>query len=177
MWDSLLQSKSQSGSTDCITIDVAKWCVFEPHPISDPHHLPPRVNYFAYAFISCPLIHVSDQISSRLDSIGKGCFAHDFGSLDDDHNPIIEAFESVGAAKPSLALMTIHLLGPQFPSLATRLPNETTNALKRLCKTMKENAEQLLTNVRKEKVMNSQCVDRSILGAFGPLRIPLNLRC
>jgi hypothetical protein len=116
----------------------------------------------------------SDKFSFRLDSVGNGCFAHDFGSFNDDHNPVIEAFESVGATKPSLALMTMLLLGPHFPSLATRIPNETTNALKGLCKTMKENAEQMLTKARKEKVMNSQSVDRSILGAFGPLRIPFS---
>lgn len=102
----------------------------------------------------------------RLDSVGNGCFAHDFGSPNDDR-PVIEAFESVGAAKPSLSLKTLLLLGPHFPSLATRIPNETTDALKVLCKTMREIAEQMLAKARKDLV--DKGADRTVLGAFGPL--------
>ena len=95
-----------------------------------------------------PSRDINSQDLFRLDSVGNGCFDYDFGSPNDDHHPVIEAFESVGAAKPSLALKALLLFGPHFPSFATRIPNETTDALKALCKTMQENAEQMLANAK-----------------------------
>ena len=111
---------------------------------------------------------MSNKIPLRLDGVGKGCFAHDFGLLDDDHHPVIEALESVEATKPSLALQATLFLAPHFPSLATRIPNGTSNALKALCKAVKDDAEQMLMKAHKDNVMNGGNVDKTLLGALGP---------
>jgi len=141
-------------------------------PCSNPHSSFPGWNALRTLLTLFHQFLSSFQTSFRLDSVGNGGFEHDFGSLKGDHSALMEALDSFGSIKPSFYLVMMILLGPQFPSLASRIPNEGTNGAKALSKRLKEVAGQLLTKARKDKEFNGESVDGSILRTLGQSLFP-----
>jgi hypothetical protein len=100
-----------------------------------------------------------------LDSLGKAGFSHDFGAIRGQPSPVTAAFHSVDQLEPSLSIMLVFLLGPLFPNLCAKIPNERWDKLADLAASLKVIAADLLNKAIKET--EDSDADRSILGVMG----------
>ncbi|KAG6876823.1 hypothetical protein C0993_000171 [Termitomyces sp. T159_Od127] len=102
-----------------------------------------------------------------LDSIGIGGFGHDFGSLKGNKSPIVDAFDSFGATKPSLMSMFAVILAPALPWLV-KIPTKRTNMFQAISRSIGDIANSLLERARTEKAANVSegNADKSIIGTL-----------
>ncbi|GLB45497.1 putative cytochrome p450 [Lyophyllum shimeji] len=102
-----------------------------------------------------------------LDSIGTGGFSHDFGSLKGKASPIVDAFDSFGAIKPSLPIMVAFLLSSVFPIFA-KVPNKRIRVIKKVSTSVRAIANNLVERARLEKAANvgESSGDNSIIGTL-----------
>jgi len=113
-----------------------------------------------------PLIIMSSR--TRLDSIGIGGFAHDFGSLRGKTSPVVATFDSFGSIKPSFSTMLSFVFGMILPGLSTRIPSEHMRRFRSLASGIREIASELLDKATKEKAeVGEGEVEKSIIGALG----------
>jgi hypothetical protein len=104
-----------------------------------------------------------------LDSLGNAGFSHDFGAIRGKPSAVTAAFHSVDELKPSLSIMLVFLLGPLFPNLCAKIPNERWEKLAELAASLKIIAADLLNKANKET--DDDDADRSILGVMGMLLV------
>jgi len=99
-----------------------------------------------------------------LDSLGNAGFSHDFGALRGQPSSVTAAFHSVDELKPSPLMMLVFVLGPLFPNLCAKIPNERWDKLAELAARLKVIAADLLKKASEETKEND--ADRSILGVM-----------
>lgn len=72
----------------------------------------------------------------------------------------MNALDSFGSVQPSILITLVFLLGPLFPRVLTKLPNETNKTLRRLVNSVEDIAGDLLEKAKAETGDG----DKSIIG-------------
>ncbi|KAK2465829.1 hypothetical protein APHAL10511_001470 [Amanita phalloides] len=98
-----------------------------------------------------------------LDSIGIAGFGHDFGSIDGQMSPVIEAFNAFGEADQGFAPHLMFILGAIFPQVLN-IPIQRIRLFKKWNEVTSKIGEELFINSRREKQGSSNMKDRSIIG-------------
>ena len=101
-----------------------------------------------------------------LDTIGIAAFSHDFGALQGKRGDVEVAFDALGEVPPIGLDILFALLGPILP-FVSKIPTKRHRMLSKLHRSMREIAESLLQQTRKD--IDSDVVShtsRSIMGAL-----------
>ncbi|EGN92322.1 hypothetical protein SERLA73DRAFT_191276 [Serpula lacrymans var. lacrymans S7.3] len=100
-----------------------------------------------------------------IDTIGIAGFSHDFGSLEGKRSAVVDAFEELNSAKPSILSTFFFLLAPMFPWLI-KLPNSRGMIVRKLNRAMGEISKVLLERSRQEIQggASESDQDKSIIG-------------
>ncbi|KAJ7157720.1 cytochrome P450 [Mycena crocata] len=105
-------------------------------------------------------VHGSKSIT--LDSIGIAGFSHDSRILDGEYSAVAEAFGALSFERISVLSHVLFVLGTHFPFLAY-LPLKRNRILRRLSRTMRTIADNLLEKTRREK-MSQNTDEVSVIG-------------
>ncbi|KAG5650385.1 hypothetical protein H0H81_012428 [Sphagnurus paluster] len=101
-----------------------------------------------------------------LDSIGAGGFAHNFGSLKGHASPVVAAFDSFGDVQPNAVIAISFLLAADVFPFLSKIPNERTNAFKKITGSVEAIANELLERARLEKANTADTTDKSVIGSL-----------
>ena len=112
------------------------------------------------------LSHLSLFLTSSFDSIGKIGFSHDFGCLNGNTSPIMNALDTLASDKPSLAAKLIFLIGPMFPGLLARLPNRRKGKTWDFAVAVEKVALGVLERHKADEEAGKD-LDQSIIGSVG----------
>ncbi|EGN92321.1 hypothetical protein SERLA73DRAFT_117507 [Serpula lacrymans var. lacrymans S7.3] len=100
-----------------------------------------------------------------LDSIGIAGFSHDFASLEGKSSTVVDVFEELGSAKPSILFPIFIMLAPVFPWLI-KIPNSRIKLMRKLHHSSSEISKVLLNRTREELHGDAKEIheDKSVIG-------------